>query len=50
MDVTLETALGDGVDLALTFSQNDMSKASQANGGEGDTNNYRAGMTVTVGF
>jgi hypothetical protein len=50
LDVTLETALGDGVDLALTFSQNDMSKASQANGGEGDTNNYRAGMTVTVGF
>jgi hypothetical protein len=49
MDVTLETALGDGVDLALTFSQNDMSKASQANG-SGDTNNYRAGMTVTVGF
>jgi hypothetical protein len=28
MDVTLETALGDGVDLALTFSQNDMSLVS----------------------
>ncbi len=50
IDVTLGTALGDGVDLALTFSNNDMSKASQANGGEGDTSNYRAGMEITVGF
>ena len=50
IDVTLGTALGDGVDLALTFSNNDMSKASQANGGVGDTSNYRAGMEITVGF
>ena len=49
IDVTLGTALGDGVDLALTFSNNDMSKASQANG-SGDTSNYRAGMEITVGF
>ena len=49
IDVTLGTSLGDGVDLDLTFSNNDMSKASQANG-SGDTTNYRAGMKVTVGF
>ena len=50
IDVTLGTDLGDGVGLALTFSNNDMSKASQANGGVGDTSNYRAGMEITVGF
>jgi predicted porin len=49
IDVTLGTSLGDGVDLDLTFSNNDMSKASQANGA-GDTTNYRAGMEITVGF
>jgi len=49
IDVTLGTSLGDGVDLDLTFSNNDMSKASQA-AGAGDTTNYRAGMKVTVGF
>lgn len=49
IDVSLGTSLGDGVDLDLNFSQNDMSKASQANGG-GDTNNYYAAMEVTVGF
>jgi len=49
IDVSLGTSLGDGVNLDLNFSQNDMSKASQANGG-GDTSNYYAAMEVTVGF
>jgi len=49
IDVALGTSLGDGVALDLNFSSNDMSKASQANGG-GDTNNYYAAMEVTVGF
>jgi len=49
IDVSLGTSLGDGVDLDMVFSQNDMSKASQANGG-GDTSNYYAAMEVTVGF
>jgi len=49
IDVSLGTSLGDGVDLDMIFSQNDMSKASQANGG-GDTSNYYAAMEVTVGF
>ncbi len=49
IDVALGTSLGDGVNLDLNFSSNDMSKASQANG-SGDTNNYYAAMKVTVGF
>jgi len=49
---TISTALGDGVDLGLSFSTNDVSLASEENGGGhgGDTNNYRAQAKITVGF
>jgi len=49
---TVSTALGDGVDLGLSFSTNDMSLASEefGDGNDGDTNNYRAQAKITVSF
>jgi hypothetical protein len=52
LGATISTALGDGVDLGLSFSTNDVSLASEiGNGGNsGDTNNYKAEAKVTVAF
>jgi len=49
---TVKTALGDGVDLGLSFSTNDMSLASEefGDGNDGDTNNYKAQAKITVSF
>jgi len=49
---TVSTALGDGVDLGLSFSTNDVSLASEefGDGNDGDTNNYKAQAKITVGF
>jgi hypothetical protein len=45
----LGTSLGDGVDLGLSFSTNDVSLAANT-GGPGDSNNYRGEVSLTVGF
>ena len=47
--VGLGTALGDGVDLGLSFSTNDVSLAANT-GGPGDSSNYRGEVSLTVGF
>jgi hypothetical protein len=49
---TVSTALGDGVDLGLSFSTNDVSLASEefGDGHDGDTNNYKAQAKITVSF
>jgi hypothetical protein len=49
---TLSTDLGDGVGLGLSFSSNDVSLASEENGGghAGELNNYRAQAKITVAF
>jgi len=49
IDGSISTALGDGVDLGINFSTNEMDLASQALG-DGATNNYYAAATLTVGF
>ncbi len=50
--VGLSTALGDGVDLGLNFSTNDVDIASEENGGGhgGDLDTYFAELALTVGF
>ena len=50
--VSLETALGDGVDMKVQFSQNDVDLASQATafGGNDSTSDYFAEASMTVGF
>ena len=50
--VSLGTALGDGVDMKIQFSQNDVDLASQATafGGNDSTSDYFAEASMTVGF
>jgi hypothetical protein len=52
INVELSTALGDGVDLGLNFSTNDVSVVSEENGAghAGEMDNYFAELSLTVGF
>jgi hypothetical protein len=49
LQLVLEQHLGDGVDLGLSFSTNDVSLAANT-GGPGDSSNYRGEVSLTVGF